>query len=142
MTRRAALAIGVLLAGVTAVWASGATFVIMGTGITLKETKTVEEGGKEVQRFEAKAGKGKAFTLSAQGIVLPRGGKEQPGEPDSGAWTFDEKRFKKLAAEGAADKTKITLRLEPTMAGPARVQFNGKILGYKRTFEIMIDVME
>jgi len=138
--RRAAFAVVVLLVGATIAWASGATFAITAVGIPLGEGKDVEEGGKELQRYLAKATVGKAFTLTAQGMILPRGGKPEPGEPDSGAWSFDEKQFKKLATEGPADKTKVVLRLEPTAAGKAAVRFKGKILGYERSFEILIDV--
>lgn len=140
--RRAMFAVLLLLASVTAAWASSATFAITGLGIALGEGKDVEVGGKELQRFTAKAEMGKPFTLTAQGMVLPRGGKAEPGEPEAGAWSFDEKQFKKLPPAAAADKTKIVLRLEPIAAGAARVRFAGKILGYDRSFEVLIDVAE
>ena len=140
--RRAAFAVILLLAVATAAWASGATFAITGQGISLGEGKEVVEGGKELQRYQAKATVGIPFTLTAQGIVLPRGGKAEPAAPEAGAWTIDEKQFKKLKPEGAADKTKVVLRLDPTVAGTTRVRFAGKILGYDRVFEIVIDVAE
>ena len=139
---RVALTAILLLAGATAAWASGATFAISGLGISLGEGKEVVDGGKDLQRYSAKATVGKDFTLTAQGMIMPRGGKAQPGEPDAGAWSFDEKQFKKLVLEAPKDKTKIVIRLEPTAAGMARVRFAGKILGYDRTFEILIDVAQ
>ena len=36
----------------------------------------------------------------------------------------------------------VVIRLEPTSAGAARVRFAGKILGYERAYEILIDVVE
>ncbi len=138
---RVAVAALALLVGITAAWASGATFAITGQGITLGEANEVTEGGTvQPPRFHARAAVGRPFTLTAQGMVQPRGGNAQPGEPDAGAWTFDAKRFKKLAPDAPADKTKVVLRLEPTAAGPARVRFAGKILGYDRAFDILIDV--
>lgn len=119
--------------------ASGATFAITGDAVQLGAAK--EEG--DLVRIPAKAELGKPFTLVAQGIVLPRGGTPQPGEPDAGAWTFDEKRFKRLPPDGKqADKTKVVVRLEATAAGVAPVRFAGKILGYERTFEVLIDVAD
>jgi len=141
-SRRAAFAALLLLLGVTAAWASSATFAITGQGITLGEAKEVAEDGKEIQRYHAKAAVGKPFTLTAQGIILPRGGKAEPGEPEAGAWSFDDKSFKTLAPEAKADKTKIVIRLDPTAPGTTRVRFAGKILGYDRNVEIMIDVAE
>jgi hypothetical protein len=139
--RRTAFAVLVLLVGVTAACASSATFAITGQGITLGEAKEVVEGGKEQPpRYHAKATVGKPFALTAQGIVLPRGGKAEPGEPETGTWSFDVKSFKKLAPEAPADKTKIGIRLEPTAPGTMRVRFEGKILGYERAFDVLIDV--
>lgn len=140
--KRAAFAVILLLTSVTAAWASGATFAITGQGIALGEGKDVLEGGKELHRFRAKATLGMPFTLTAQGMILPRGGKAEPGEPEAGAWSFDAKQFKKLTHKATKDKTKVVIRLEPTAAGTARVRFAGKILGYDRSFEILIDVAE
>lgn len=142
MFKRAMLAILIVGGSGMALWASGATFAVTGSGISLGQGKDVDDGGKEIHRFVAKTTVGTPFSLTAQGIVLPRGGKPAPGEPDSGAWTFDAKTFKKLNFDGAADKTKINVRLEPTAAGMARVRFVGVILGYERTIEVLIDVAE
>lgn len=142
-TARGAAALAILLlAGATAAWASGATFAVSGQGIALGEGKEIEENGKEVVRFHGKATVGTPFTLTAQGMVLPRGGKAQPGEPDAGAWSAAGKQFKTLPPAGPADKTKIAIRLEPIAAGTARARFEGKILGYERTYEVVIDVAE
>lgn len=137
---RFGLAILAVFAGVGTALASGATFSVTGQGIVLGEPR---EDGDNPIRIKAKAETGKPFTLVAQGLVLPRGGKAQPGEPEAGKWTFDEKHFKKLPPEGkAADKTKVAIRLEPTAAGTSRVRFAGKILGYERTFEVLIEVAD
>ena len=128
-----------LLACVAAGWASSATFAITGQGITVGPAKEAEGDGIPTQ-ITAMAEVGKPFTLTAQGMVLPRGAKAQPGEPDEGTWTFDEKHFKKLAPDVLADKTKVVIRLEPTAPGPSRVRFAGKILGYDRTFDVLVDV--
>src|SRR5262245_53548366 len=127
--KAAALAILAVLGGATVAWASGATFAITGKGIALGEAREVQEGGKpQPPRFHATAELGKPFTLTAQGMVLPRGGKAQPGQPDAGAWSFDRKRFKQLTVDKKqADPTTIVIRLEPTAAGRSRVRFVGKI---------------
>ena len=129
-----------VLATAAVCWASSATFAITGQGITLGEAKEGDGDGKPAQ-ITAKAEVGKPFTLVAQGMVLPRGGKAQPGEPDAGEWTFDAKQFKQLPPAGtAADKTKVVIRLEPTAAGRSRVRFAGKVLGYDRAFDVLVEV--
>jgi hypothetical protein len=141
--RHFAWTILVSLLCVSAVWASGATFAISGQGIALGEAKEIYEDGKpQPPQIHAQAELGKPFTLSAQGMILPRGGKASPGEPEAGAWSFDVKRFKELPLDKkAADKTMIVLRLEPTAVGRTRVRFAGKILGYEHTFDVMIEVV-
>ena len=139
---RSTVAILLLLAGATLAWASGATFVISGLGISLGEGKDVDDGGKELHRLRGTATVGAPFTLTAQGMVLPRGGKAEPGEPEAGTWSFDAKRFDKLVPVAPADKTKLPLGLEAKAPGTARVRFAGKILGYDRAFEVVIDVVE
>jgi hypothetical protein len=143
LRKASALAILAALGGATAAWASGATFAITAQGIALGEAREVQEGGKpQPPRFHATAELGKPFTLTAQGMVLPRGGKAQPGQPDAGAWGFDRKAFKRLAADKKqVDKTRIVIRLEPTAAGRSRVRFTGKILGYDRTFDVLVEVV-
>lgn len=137
---RAGLAILAVLAGVGTALASGATFSVTGQGIVLGEPG---EDGDNPIRIKAKAERGKPFTLVARGLVLPRGGKAQPGEPEAGKWDFDEKHFKKLPPDGkTADKTKVVIRLVPTAAGTSRVRFAGKILGYEKTFDVLIEVGE
>jgi len=97
--RQLSLAVLMLLASPSTAWASGATFAIQGEGITLGKAKETHQDGKPLPpQFSARAELGKPFTLTAQGMVLPRGGKAQPGEPDSGAWSFDKKSFKRLRA--------------------------------------------
>lgn len=136
---RIGLALLAMAALVGVALASGASFAITGDGVQLGATKD----DADPVRIPAKAELGKPFTLVAQGIVLPRGGTPQPGEPDAGSWTFDEKRFKRLQADGkSADKTKVIVRLEPTAVGASPVRFTGKILGYERTFEVVVDVAD
>lgn len=136
--RAGQLSVLAVLVGVGVALASGATFDITGQGVRLSAAK--EDG--DLIRLKARAELGKPFTLVAQGMVLPRGGKPQPGEPDAGTWAFDEKHFKKLSPDGkAADKTKVAIRLEPTAAGTSRVRFVGKILGYERKFEVEVEVV-
>jgi|GEM_PF-5402067 len=120
--------------------ASGATFEIRATGIKLGEPKEVFEDGKDLIRFSTKAQVGKPFTLTAQGMALPRGGKAEPIEPDSGKWTFDEKALKKLKPDVKADPTIIAITVEPTAAGTVRLQFEGKVLGYPKIFVVVVEV--
>ncbi|MEI7686323.1 MAG: hypothetical protein WCL32_14985 [Planctomycetota bacterium] len=131
-----------LSAAAPSAWASSATFAIRAEGIKLVEGEGTAENGKDVLVFRATAPAGKAFTLTAQGIVLPRGGKPTPGEPEAGQWTFDEKLVKKLALEKKDDKTTISIRVEPTTAGVTRFRFIGTILGYERTIHVLVDVQE
>ncbi|MBM4073154.1 MAG: hypothetical protein FJ271_30165 [Planctomycetes bacterium] len=129
-----------LLAAASSVGASGATFEMQARGIKLGKAKEAVEDGKDLLRIHAKAQVGKAFTLTAQGIILPRGGKAQPGEPDSGKWTIDEKAVKKLKVEKKDDKTTISIRVEPTSVGTTRLRFVGSILGYQKTIDVIVAV--
>jgi hypothetical protein len=139
MRTRLAVAVLVILAGVTTALASGATFAISGQGIALSDAKGLPEDGMQ---FHAKAELGKPFTLTAQGMVLPRGGKPEPSAPEAGTWTFDDKTLKRLTPDKKdADKTKIAIRLEPTAVGTTRVRFAGKILGYERSFDVIVEVI-
>jgi hypothetical protein len=127
-----------MLVSVGSIWASGATFAITGQGIVLGAEKEGEDG---VSRIRTTAVVGKAFTLVAQGLALPRGGKPQPTEPEAGAWKFDAKHFKQLEPVGKpGDKTQVAIRLEPLVAGPARIRFTGKVLGYERQVEVQVEV--
>lgn len=135
------LAAVLVLAGGSAVWASGASFVLSGKGIDLGKAEEVVENDKPLVRHHAKIEAGKPFTLTAQGMVFPRGAaKGSPSEPESGAWSFDEKRFEKATPEKKADKSEVVIALKPTATGKSRVRFTGKILGYERTFEVVIEV--
>ena len=84
---------------------------------------------------------GREFLLSAQGVVLPKGGKEQPAEPDSGTWAFDDKVFKHLPHEAKRFDKTFVVRLRPTAVGTTRVRFVGRILNYERTFDVMVEVV-
>lgn len=141
-TTRTLAALLIVLTTATAVWASGATFALRGAGITLGEPKELHEDGKPLPpRYFAKAELGKPFTLFAQGMIMPRGAKASPGEPEAGEWHFDAKKFKRLdPVKKSADKTTIAVRLEPAAVGVSRIRFTGKILGYEHTFDVMVEV--
>lgn len=111
-------------------------------GIELGKAEEVSKDGQPLPpRFLTRAELGKPFTLLAQGIVLPRGGSEQPGEPDCGAWLFDDTAFKLLPHDKKlTDKHTIAIRLQPTAVGRTRVRFVGTILGYERTFDVILEV--
>ncbi len=98
-------------------------------------------GPSSRRALTARAVVGTPFTRTARGLVQPRGGKAQPGEPDAGAWTFDATRFKALAPDAPADKTAMVIRLGPIGPGPSRFRFVGTILGYVRTFDVLDDVV-
>jgi hypothetical protein len=137
-----ALALAALtsLVVVSAAWASSANFVISGKGIELGKAK---EDGDKPPVFSAKAEVGKPFTLTAQGRAYGRGDlKGSPIAPDSGAWSFDDKAFEKVAPDKnkKADKSEVVVTLKPTKAGTSRVRFPGKVLGYERTFDVVIEV--
>src|SRR5688572_17018677 len=119
-----ALAFIVALAASSAALASGAGFLVSGKGIDLGKPEEAVEKGEEVHRYKARAEVGKPFTLTAQGVVYPRGAvKGQPSEPDSGAWAFDGKAFKKSVAGGKAGETEVAVTLTPLAAGISRVRF-------------------
>ncbi len=140
---KVALTVLVVLAGVSAARGSSASFVISGTGVDLgKAEEVIEKGVPQPPRFRVKVEVGKPFTLTARGMVHPRGvAKGQPSAPDAGAWSFAEKDFKKLVPEKKADKTEIAVILRPTAVGRSRVRFTGKILGYERTFDVLVEVV-
>jgi hypothetical protein len=135
-------ALVLVLAGASAAWASSAGFELRGVGIDLGKAEEVHEGGKPLPpRFHVKAERGKPFTLIAQGMVYPRGAKGQPGEPDAGAWLFDDAAFKLVPHEKKGlDKTMVAVRLEPTAVGRTRVRFVGEVLGYYKTYDVIVDV--
>src|SRR4051794_22138596 len=97
LLRRFALACLVTLAAASAARASSGTFVLRAQGIDLgKAVEVIEKGKPQPPRYRVTVEVGREFVLTAQGVVLPRGGKEEPAEPDSGAWSFDAKAFKQL----------------------------------------------
>jgi hypothetical protein len=138
-----ALSLVAILAAASAVHASGAGFVVGGKGIDLGKPEEAVEKGETVYRYKAKAVVGKPFTLTAQGVVYPRGAvKGQPSAPDSGAWGFDAKALKKSATKGKADRTEVAVTLTPRAAGASRVRFVGKILGYDRSYEVLVEAAD
>jgi len=140
--QRAILSTVIVLSGISAVLASSADFRLRGVGIELGKMEEVYKDGQPLPpRFVAKGEVGKPFTLFAHGVVLPRGGAASPGEPDCGAWLFDDAVFKLLPHEkDAADKSALGIQLQPTVAGQTRIRFVGRILGYDRKFDILLEV--
>ncbi len=136
-----------LFAGITVLlllpslsWASGATFEIRAVGITLGEAKEAIEDEKDLIRITTKAQVGKPFTLMAQGMALPRGGKAEPIKPDSGKWSYDEKAFKTLKPAQKEDPTIVPLAVEASTPGTFRFRFEGKVLGYPKIVVVVVEV--
>lgn len=137
---RRVLALVALLAFGSVVLASSAGFLISAKGIDLGKGEEVVEKEKDVVRYKVKAEVGKPFTLTAQGVVYPRGVVVgQPSAPESGAWEFDATAFKKSAPVGKPDETQVSVTLTPQAAGSSRIRFTGKILGYERTYDLLVE---
>lgn len=122
-------------------WASGANFVLSAAGVDLGKPKV--ESDKVV--YTVKAEVGKPFTLTAQARVYGRGDeKGSPSKPESGAWKIDEKALEKVTPDKdkKPHESEVVVTLKPTKAGTSRVTFEGKVLGYKRTFEVVIEAAE
>ena len=124
-------------------WGSAAGFVLRGQGIDLGKAEEAHENGQpQPPRYHIKVEKGKPFTLIAQGMIYGRGSPGQPGEPDKGAWRFDSEDFTVVAKGGKEfDKTTIAVKLRPDVIGRTRIRFAGEILGYKQSFDILVDVI-
>ena len=128
-------------------WGSGANFVLRGEGVELGEAKEIyvtDADGKQAPlppRYEIKLEQGRPFTLVAQAVVLPRGGRSTPYEPGAGAWLFDDEQLQLLPHDKKRyDKTMIAIRLKALKAGQTRIRFVGDVLGYYHRFDVLVNV--
>lgn len=123
--------------------ASGANFVLSAQNIELgKVEEAVVNNAAQPPRYATQVELGQPFILVAQGWVYPRGSKGAPATPDKAAWRYDNEDFKPLEYDAKLfDETMSVLRLQPTIIGRTRIRFNGKIFGYKCSFDILLDVV-
>ncbi len=136
---RCLFAVALLIATAALVQASGAGFTISATGATLGKA----DESTEIPRYIVKLEVGHTLTLSAQGIVMPRGAPAQPGEPDAAAWLFDDAAFQLEPLDKAkADKTKSVIVLKALKVGQTRVRFVGNILGREQKHDVMVEIVE
>src|SRR5262245_14376995 len=136
---RGLLALALVLAAATVVHASGAGFTLSAEGTDLGKP---DESG-EVPRYRAKLEVGRTVTLVAQGVLVPRGGPAEPGEPDAAAWLFDDAALQIVPHDKKKyDKTKVAVALKALKAGQTRVRFVGNILGREQKYDVLLDVVE
>ena len=137
---RSLLSFAVLLAAGSVALAGGANFYIRAEGLApAKAGEDIAKAGVFREKIAGKGTVGKPFTLVAQGMVLPRGGKPSPAA-GTGAWTYDEKAFTKAGALPKGGKGAIAVTLTPKKAGTYRITFAGEVLGYKTTLEAVVEV--
>jgi len=135
---RGFLALFGLLMWASCAQASSAGFKITAEGVELGQP--VEND--DVPRYHVKLKAGQTATFIAQGIVSPRGGKDQASEPDAAAWLFDDAALQLVPHEKKKyDKTKFVVTLKGLKPGESRVRFVGNILGYERKFDVMVEVI-
>ena len=146
--RAAVLLIIVAMSQLSPARASSANFVLKSDGIELGEGEVrVENGIEQPTRYNAKIEAGQSFTLVAQGWAYPRSpdpevSKGSPATPEKAQWRFDGEDFKLLAYDALqSDKTKCILSLQAETPGLTRVRFSGQVLGYKRSFDILIEIV-
>ena len=140
---RALFAVVAGLACATAALASSANFVVTAAGVELGKPEEVTEKDRTVMRYSVKAEVGKPFTLTAQGRAYGRGDtKGRPTAPESGAWSFDGKVMAKGKDGKKADESEVVVTLTPSAAGKSVVRFTGKVLGYERTVEVVVEAVE
>ncbi|CAF1258315.1 unnamed protein product [Adineta steineri] len=87
---------------------------------------------------------GQTVTFVSQGYVAPRGKPNQPSKPDAGEWLFDNHVFRLLPYEkNLFDKTQLPVMLKAltNVARQTRVRFIGKILGYNRKYDVLVDIV-
>jgi len=128
--------------------ASSAGFVLSAQGIELgKPEEVVVNNQAQPVRYATTIEVGKTFTLLAQGRIYPRSSnpevaKGSPSEAEEARWRFDDQDFKLVEHDAKEyDKAMTVLRLQANTIGRTRVRFTGKILGYVRTFDILIDIV-
>jgi len=140
LTKRFLLAMVAVTLACGLTQASGAAFKLSAVGVELG--KPVDEN-TEIPKYKVKVKVGQAFTLVAEGIIMPRGGADAPGDIDAGAWLFDDEIFKLSASDKAKqDKTKQVVTITATKAGSTRVRFVGDILGRYHKYDVMVEVVE
>ena len=140
--RRSLLSLAVLLAGASAALAGAANFYIHAEGLApAKAGDAISKPGVFREKIAGKATVGKPFTLVAQAMALPRGGKPSPTE-GTGTWTYDEKAFDKGKKPAKEGKGTIAVTLVPRKAGTYRIKFAGEALGYKAGLEAVVEVAE
>jgi hypothetical protein len=133
---RSALAVLGVLAAAAPALASGASFVLSAEGAKLGAP---EDG--DIPKYTLKVAAGQTVTLTAQGMVMPRGGAAAPGEPDAAAWLFDDAAFQLQPLEKEkADKTKASVVLKALKPGTTKVRFVGNILGYEKKYDVLVEV--
>ncbi len=144
----AVLLLVLTLSQLSPVRASSANFILSSEGIKLGEAQEIVENDVEQPtRYNAKIEQGQIFTLLAQGWAYPRSpdpevAKGSAFAPEAAEWRFDNEDFKLLVYDAMqADKTKSMLRLQAATPGLTRVRFSGQVLGYKRSFDILIDIV-
>ncbi|HVF10504.1 MAG TPA: hypothetical protein VNA16_06865 [Abditibacteriaceae bacterium] len=128
--------------------ASSANFVLSSQDIDLGQPEEVFENGQpQPPRYATKVELGQPFTLIAQGWVYPRSSdpkvaKGSPATAEAARWRFDDEDFKLLEHDARHfDETMTVVRLQPTTIGRTRIRFQGQVLGYERTFDILIDII-
>ena len=137
-----------LLFCVALVFGSSATFIIHGVGVDLGEAKAIEvkdsEGRNQyITQYQIKLERGQSFTLIAQGMAYPRGQAGGPFKPDSGQWLFDKQMFQAIPYDKKPyNKTMIVIHLKALRGGQSLIQFKGRILGYDKQFDIVIQTFE
>lgn len=134
-----AISAAILLVGATSAFASSANFTLTAHGAKL----VAADASADIPQFTATLEAGQTATFVAQGVVLPRGGKPQPAEPDAAAWLFDDSVFHLVPTDKEKlDKTRSAVTLKALKPGTSRVRFIGNILGYERKIDIAITVRE
>ena len=125
--------------------ASSAGFVLSAQNIELGAPEdAVENNQAQPPRYATKIEQGQTFTLLAQGRAYARGGKAEgsPMAPDSARWRFDDEDFKLIAHDAKEFDASISaLRLQAQTIGRTRIRFSGTVLGYKRSFDIVVDII-
>jgi hypothetical protein len=128
-----------LITTCSVVQSSGAGFKISAVGQSLGEA---DEAG-EISVYHLQMQVGQTVTFVSQGIVMPRGQPSQPSEPEAGEWLFDDTIFQLLPYDkNQFDKTQIPVALKAlrNVIGQTRVRFVGKILGYDRKYDVLVQV--
>ncbi|CAF3961847.1 unnamed protein product [Adineta steineri] len=122
------------------VQSSSAGFTITAVGQSLD---LLDEAG-EIPSYHCQMKVGQTVTFVSQGYVAPRGKPNQPSKPDAGEWLFDDHVFQLLPSEkNLFDKTQLPVMLKAltNVAEQTHVRFVGKILGYNRKYDVLVDIV-